>query len=338
MTDIIFVNIGLNFEKHYKHMQSKKFISVDWGTSNFRMRLVDTITSEIIEEVTSTKGVKKIYNDWLHKRGDREEFFLNFLKKQCIQFKSSIDDTFKILISGMASSSIGIRELPYAQLPFSSKGESIYLEKINTSILKNPIHLISGIKTKDDIIRGEEMQVLGLISDEDKGETTVFILPGTHSKHIIFKNNSVVDFKTFMTGEVFNVITENTILKNSVCSGSFDSKEQTAFKKGVIKSSKNQSILNTLFNIRTSDLFKERTTTANFYYLSGLLIGEELKTLKTINCNLIKLCAGSNIFELYNVAIKILGLGLKTVIISKETVDHSVIKGHLKLLKKIEKL
>ena len=157
-------------------------------------------------------------------------------------------------------------------------------------------------------------------------------------KHIIFKNNSVVDFKTFMTGEVFNVITENTILKNSVCSGSFDSKEQTAFKKGVIKSSKNQSILNTLFNIRTSDLFKERTTTANFYYLSGLLIGEELKTLKTINCNLIKLCAGSNIFELYNVAIKILGLGLKTVIISKETVDHSVIKGHLKLLKKIEKL
>lgn len=319
-------------------MQSEKFISVDWGTSNFRMRLVDTITSEIIEEVTSTKGIKKIYNDWLHKRGDREEFFLNFLKKQCIQFKSSIDDTFKILISGMASSSIGIRELPYAQLPFSSKGESIYLEKINTSILKNPIHLISGIKTKDDVIRGEEAQVLGLISDEDKGETTVFILPGTHSKHIIFKNNSVVDFKTFMTGEVFNVITENTILKNSVCSGSFDSKEQTAFKKGVIKSSKNQSILNTLFNIRTSDLFKERTTTANFYYLSGLLIGEELKTLKTINCNLIKLCAGSNIFELYNVAIKILGLGLKTVIISKETVDHSVIKGHLKLLKKIEKL
>ena len=307
-------------------MQSEKFISVDWGTSNFRMRLVDTITSEIIEEVTSTKGIKKIYNDWLHKRGDREEFFLNFLKKQCIQFKSSIDDTFKILISGMASSSIGIRELPYAQLPFSSKGESIYLEKINTSILKNPIHLISGIKTKDDVIRGEEAQVLGLISDEDKGETTVFILPGTHSKHIIFKNNSVVDFKTFMTGEVFNVITENTILKNSVCSGSFESKEQTAFKKGVIKSSKNQSILNTLFNIRTSDLFKERTTTANFYYLSGLLIGEELKTLKTINCNLIKLCAGSNIFELYNVAIKILGLGLKTVIISKETKSNIAVQ------------
>ena len=338
MTDIIFVNIGLNFEKHYEHMQSKKFISVDWGTSNFRMRLVDTITLEIIEEVTSTKGVKEIYNDWLHEKGNREEFFLNFLKKQCIQFKSSIDDTFNILISGMASSSIGVRELPYAQLPFSSKGESIYLEKINTSIFKNPIHLISGIKTKDDVIRGEEAQVLGLISDEDKGKTTVFILPGTHSKHIIFKNNSVVDFKTFMTGEVFDVITENTILKNSVCSGSFDSKEQTAFKKGVIKSSKNQSILNTLFNIRTSDLFKERSTTANFYYLSGLLIGEELKALKTVNCNLIKLCAGSNIFELYNMAIKILGLGLKTVILSKETVDHSVIKGHLKLLKKIEKL
>jgi 2-dehydro-3-deoxygalactonokinase len=338
MSEIIFSNIDLNFEKYCEHMQSKKFISVDWGTSNFRMRLINTTTLEIIKEVKSTKGVKEIYNDWLYEKGNREEFFLNFLKTQCIQFKSSFDDTFKILISGMASSSLGIRELPYSELPISSKGDSIYLEKINTTILKNPIHLISGIKTKDDVIRGEEVQILGLISDEDIKGTTVFILPGTHSKHIIFKNNAIVDFKTFMTGEVFDVITKNTILRNSVCSGTFDSKAQNAFKKGVIKSSKNQSILNTIFNIRTSDLFQERTTTANFHYLSGLLIGEELKTLKAINCNLIKLCAGSNIFELYNIAIKTLGLGLKTILISKETVDNSVIKGHLKLLKKIEKL
>ena len=79
-------------------MQSKKFISVDWGTSNFRMRLVDTITSEIIEEVTSTKGVKKIYNDWLHERGNREEFFLNFLKKQCIQFIQTSCNNHSILV------------------------------------------------------------------------------------------------------------------------------------------------------------------------------------------------------------------------------------------------
>ena len=317
-------------------MQTKYFISVDWGTSNFRMRLVHIITSDVIEVIESSKGVKVLYNEWLNIQGDREVMFLNFLKTQCLQFKKTIDSGVKILISGMASSAIGLRELPYAELPFTAQGAHIYIEKIETLILMNPIFLISGIKTKDDVIRGEEVQVLGLISKDDSDTRTVFILPGTHSKHIILKNNVVVDFKTFMTGELFDVITENTILKNSVCSGFFDSKEQAAFKKGVIKSSKNQSILNTLFNVRTSDLFKERTTTANFYYLSGLLIGEELKALKTINCNLIKLCAGGALYELYNEAIKLLDLGSKTVIISQEIVDNSVIKGQLKLLKQLE--
>jgi len=319
-----------------KYMQTKYFISVDWGTSNFRMRLVHIITSDIIEVIESSKGVKVLYNEWLDIQGDREVLFLNFLKTQCLQFKKTIDSAVKILISGMASSAIGLRELPYAELPFTAQGAHIYIEKIETLILKNPIFLISGIKTNDDVIRGEEVQVLGLISEDDSDTTTVFILPGTHSKHIILKNNVVVDFKTFMTGELFDVILKHTILRSSVTSGSFNTTELAAFIEGVLKSNENGSILNTLFKIRTSALFKEKSTTENFYYLSGLLIGEELKTLKTTDCNTIKLCASGALYELYNEAIKLLDLGSKTVIISQEIVDNSVIKGQLKLLKQLE--
>lgn len=317
-------------------MQTKYFISIDWGTSNFRMRLIDVSTLDIIEVIESSKGAKTLYNDWLKVKGDKEQLFLSFLKSQLQKFKTSIDNSTCIIISGMASSSIGLRELPYAELPFSPNGKELYIEKINTPIINHSIYLISGVKTSDDVIRGEEVQILGLISDEDLNKTTMFILPGTHSKHIILKNNVVIDFKTFMTGEIFDVISKHTILKNSLAIGKLKDTELTAFKEGVLKSDENSSILNALFKIRTFDLFKEKTTTENFHYLSGLLIGEELKTLKDIDCNTIKLCAGGNLFELYYQGIKTLDLASKIEIVSKETVDISVVKGQFQLLKRLE--
>lgn len=319
-------------------MNFKKIISVDWGTSNLRIRLVNADPFIIIEEIASKMGVKSIYNQWLKKDKDREVYFLNFLHSQISLFNTKIDLSIPIVISGMASSSIGLRELPYVKLPFDTNGKSLYVETLFFKKIFNPIYLISGVKSKSDVIRGEEVQIVGLLSGYNTNvETTVYIFPGSHSKHIVCENDFVTNFKTYMTGEVFEVISNHSILKESLVPGILTKIELSSFNEGVRDSNKTSSILNTLFKVRTNSLFKKKTKIENFYYLSGLLIGEELKYLLIFPFNKLQLCAAGNLFELYNQAIKILGLSLKTEFVSKDIVDYSVIKGQLQILKQFDK-
>lgn len=311
----------------------KTFVSVDWGTTNLRLRLVAVPSLEIIEEVVSSKGIKTIYNEWLDFGGDKETYFLNFLKNQLALFSNQITSDVAIVISGMASSSIGLRELPYANLPFKTDGKSLFIKQINSDIIPNTIHLISGVKSQSDVIRGEEVEIIGLVNEQDKKQSIVFVTPGTHSKHVVCVNGEIINFFTFMTGEIFSVIAEHTILKASLERTDYNTAVLSAFEQGVAKAMEGKSLLNTLFTIRTNTLFKEKSNVENYYYLSGLLIGEELQSLRQLDCDSIKLCAGGKLFELYHKAICVLGLESKTEIIQAHLVDLSVVKGQWNILK-----
>ncbi|MFY0652892.1 MAG: 2-dehydro-3-deoxygalactonokinase [Cyclobacteriaceae bacterium] len=312
-------------------MENKQFISVDWGTSNLRVRLIEADGLCIQKELSFAEGVKTMYQQWQTTGEDREVFFLGFLKEKIDQLVV-IEDTTPVVISGMASASIGLRELPYARLPFDSNGSTLHVEDIHSTVLSNPIVLISGVRSDDDVIRGEEVQLVGLMDDNGSGENSVFILPGTHSKHLICEKGRVIDFKTFMTGEMFQIIAQHSILQASVKTATRGSEELSAFEEGVLKAKEDSSILNELFKIRAFDLFGTRSKAENFHYLSGLLIGEEMSTLLNIKLDKIKLCAGGGLFDLYKRAAEVLGLARNTEIVDKETVDSSVICGQWKIL------
>lgn len=311
----------------------EQFISVDWGTSNFRARLVDILGLQILEEVRSFQGIKETFALWQKQGGDREVFFLDFIKAQTNNFNCPIDVPVKIIISGMASSTIGMKELPYADLPFGSDGSTLYVDNFEGRGFSEEISLISGVKSSSDVIRGEEVQVVGLISEDDKQGTSVFILPGTHSKHVICENGVVTDFRTYMTGEMFDVISKQTILKNSITGAQASEKGLLSFDEGVKRAIKGNSLLNDLFKIRAFDLFESKSKTENFYFLSGLLIGDEMNSLKKSNPDKINLCAGGGLYELYHRSLNQLGLMDKTIVIPKEVVDTSVVKGQWNILK-----
>ena len=313
-------------------MPNDFFISIDWGTSSLRIRLVASPSLLIKEEICSPSGIKKVYNEWLIAGGDREVFFINTLRFLIDEFKSKIDPSWSIVISGMASSSIGIRELPYANLPFQVNGKLLYSESIESAVLPNKIHLISGAKTNSDVMRGEETQIVGLIDKEDLLQKTLFILPGTHSKHILTDKGMVTGINTFITGELFEVISQHSILKESLAEGKFGENEFIAFKEGVIKSKEDVSILHSLFFIRTNSLFKKKSPTENYYFLSGLLIGDELKILLPFNNQSLQLAATGKLFELYSIAFEVLGLLTRTKIAEKDIVDTAVIKGQYIIL------
>lgn len=312
-------------------MGNDLFISVDWGTSNFRLRLVEKLSQNVIQESISPMGVKQLYLKWQEYGGDREFIFLDFLKQQIDQLAFDLPINIEIVISGMASSSIGIRELPYANLPFDINGQGLSVELIKHSLFPDGVQLISGVCSDSDVMRGEETQIVGLADEANLIEKTIFILPGTHSKHAICENHQVTDFNTYMTGELFQVVSQHSILKNSVAKppgGYIDLKD---FDAGVMMSESAPSILNSLFKVRTNDILGKKSAEENYYFLSGLLIGAEMVTLRSMSFDQVLLCAGNDLYELYERAIVVLGLSDKAKILDKKVIEKAVIKGQMKV-------
>src|SRR5882757_9727652 len=140
----------------------KYFLSCDWGTSAFRLKLVDAATGEIIACEYSDQGIADTFALWKTAGTARESFYLDVLSQQIINLEKQLDfnlDGTQLIISGMASSSIGIIELPYSELPFDLSGSNLTMRRLpETASFNHKTTLISGLKSADDVMRGEETQ------------------------------------------------------------------------------------------------------------------------------------------------------------------------------------
>jgi len=306
-------------------MKTNKFLSVDWGTTNLRIRLVNWHNLNISEEITQGHGIKVLYNLWEQANQDREAYYLDYLISHFKLFKSVIDNNIPVVLSGMCSSSIGIRELPYISVPIILDGSGLHTVTLNRKGYK--FLIISGVKSDNDVIRGEEVQLIGMVNQLKPLTQNVFIFPGTHSKHIFCKGDTVVDFKTFMTGEIFETLSSYTILQGSIKREILNPQLLSVFEEGVRCSVTGDSLLNSIFRVRTNRLFNRNTPEENYYFLSGLLIGEELSSLKSIQEPHIVLCSSGNLTSLYESALIILDLSNNTQVIDKNKVDLAVVRG-----------
>lgn len=309
----------------------KLFLSCDWGTSSFRLRLIDSVSSKQTAESSSDEGVAKVYNQWLQKNKTQERisFYQSVLKKHISniedQLKVSLDGT-TLVISGMASSSIGMMELPYKQLPVSVNIHDLHLEKVErTEDFKHDMIIISGARTDTDIMRGEEVQLLGCaIEANDKQQ--VFIFPGTHSKHIIVENGQITSFQTYMTGEFFNLLSLNSILSKSISTENASEEfNKPVFEKGV-SDSLHTNLLHQSFMVRTNDIFQQLTKKENYWYLSGVLIGTELKDLFQTDIETITIVSEGRLARLYDSACYVLNNGKK---VQSADVNDALINAHI---------
>lgn len=130
-------------------------------------------------------------------------------------------DIVRILASGMITSEYGLCALPHISLPAGPKElhDSIFTTVIS-DISSIPFSFIRGVKKQSDdlngsdVMRGEETELMGLLNQTDEG--CLYVLPGSHSKHIsIDANGRIVDFKTMLSGELFAAVICHTILKHS---------------------------------------------------------------------------------------------------------------------------
>jgi 2-dehydro-3-deoxygalactonokinase len=295
-------------------------------------------------EERSDTGIAQTFDLWKQSRLPeikKADFYLEIIHRHI----SSIEEKTKqslsgvpLIISGMASSSIGFVDIPYSSVPFSVDGASIQTAFIVAAKgFEHDVWIVSGLRTIDDVMRGEETQLIGLIEPGHQVKNELFIFPGTHSKHISVKNNKVIDFKTYMTGEVFALLSQQSILKSAVEKDTISESASNlqSFKKGV-KEGNSSNLLNTIFKARTNQLFDIYSKKENYNYLSGLLIGAELKDLVNSDAETINLVCGHGLAEYYHVALLTLLPGRRVRAFSGQQVDQATIDGHYKIGKQLK--
>lgn len=319
-------------------MQSNStyFFSCDWGTSSFRLRLVKS-PHTVVSEVINHNGIAVIHEQWLSENNaiDKLTYYQSYLDRAIKEIQvrySLLSYDFPVIVSGMAASSVGMFELPYKQLPFNTNGSDIIVNTIEpSSSFPYTTYLISGICSATDVMRGEEIQLVGCIDSVKLTESEqLFILPGTHSKHITVINGIATGFVTYLTGELFQLLSSHSILSNSVehniDTASFPSNFSQHFEEGINRAIEG-NILQHFISVRANQLFKYKNNGENAYYLSGLLIGTELKDI-AYKCTVpIILIVNNSLKKLYSHALTFLGCTNLQI----RDVDNCIINGHFKV-------
>lgn len=316
----------------------------DWGTTSFRMYLVNSsVPQQVMQCVNMDAGTQSVFLKWKsieEKAESRIDFYREILltaKKKFDYLLYEVLETIPVLISGMASSSIGMEELPYAWLPFTDN--DYQFKKISADQkFSFDVFLFSGIRNETDVMRGEETQCLGLLHTASflftNQENILFILPGTHSKHVRVKGNAIINFETFLTGEMFYLLKEHSVLKHSVSeSADGEPVNENFFLEG-IKASLKGNFLQLLFGVRTNTLFKKLDARQNYYFLSGLVLGTELASTNISGIDSIVICGTKKLNELYGMALRHLFTNCKIIVMNEEEVAAAVISGLTNAYKK----
>lgn len=310
-----------------------KFISCDWGNSSFRLRLIETETQNVLTEVISHQGIAATYSSWKNSSSDRFLFYRSIIsvgvKVITDQCGYGLDD-ISIIVSGMAVSAIGMMELEYKELPIATRGEELLVRSIAPSKdFKHRMIMISGLKSENDAMRGEETMLAGC-AIRNTDEEQLFILPGTHSKHVRVKNGMITNFKTFMTGELFDLLSAKSILSASLQKENFLTQITNPYFEKGIKEGAYENLLNSIFHVRTNHVFNKISPKENYHYLSGLLIGSELKDLMHNNYSSVALVSDEKFFLPYSQGLHLLKIN-KSIL--QVNADKALIKGQTVIYK-----
>ncbi|WP_425068190.1 2-dehydro-3-deoxygalactonokinase [Reyranella sp.] len=236
-------------------------IAVDWGTSSLRGARLDE-AGRVLEEKSAPLGILNVPN------GDFAGVF-NSLFSDWMKPAGSV-----CLISGMAGSRQGWAEAPYVACPAGPEDLKRHLHWIEPG----RIALVPGLSVEQgavpDVMRGEEVQIFGALRLAGLADG-LFVLPGTHSKWATVRDGQVTGFRTYMTGEVYGLLGQHSILARTLDAEA--PLDEAMFRRGVTRAAEDEGLLHNAFGVRALALFDRLSPAQSASYLSGLLIGEELR-------------------------------------------------------------
>jgi len=236
-------------------------IAVDWGTSSLRGARLDQ-SGTVLEEKSAPLGILNVPD------GDFAGVFAS-LFADWMKSAGSV-----CLISGMAGSRQGWAEAPYVACPAGPAELKQHLHWIEPG----RIALVPGLSDEQrdvpDVMRGEEVQIFGAMRLAGLMDG-LFVLPGTHSKWATVSGGRVTGFRTYMTGEFYGLLGQHSILARTLDADA--PLDEPMFLRGVTRAGDGEGILHNAFGVRALALFDRLSPAQSASYLSGLLIGEELR-------------------------------------------------------------
>lgn len=231
---------------------SAVFAACDWGTSSFRLWLLDA-DGAVLGERRSDEGLLSVDGQ-----------FAEVLEKHLLALGASAD--LPVIMCGMAGSRSGWQEAAYLSAPCALTDIPGNATRVNG--IARDVRILPGISqaAPADVMRGEETQLLGL------GRDGIVCLPGTHSKWAVIEQGNVAQFSTWMTGELFALLSKHSILAATVAG---DAAPDDAFRAALNEAfDMPEALTNRLFGLRAKALLGQGEGGASA--LSGYLIGLEL--------------------------------------------------------------
>jgi 2-dehydro-3-deoxygalactonokinase len=245
------------------HSNLKSIVGLDWGTTHRRAYVVDA-HGGCTQEWSDGDGA-------LASKGRFPAALQAAL--EALNAQPSL-----VVMSGMVGSALGWHEVPYVDGGVALQDLAAHAWIVPDAPAGAPCLIVPGYCLRNavglpDVMRGEETQLLGAWA---LGHTDGwFVLPGTHSKWVELRAGRVVQLRTYMTGELFDLLGQHGTLAAAAASANAVW-DDAAFAEGV-RAAGTHALSHQLFSCRARVVSKDMPAASSRSYLSGLLIGTELK-------------------------------------------------------------
>lgn len=289
-------------------MTTASWIGVDWGTSNLRAFAINA-SGNVLAEGSSDKGMGSLEPD---------------------QFESALIEVIgpwltdgeitPVFACGMVGARQGWIEALYRCVPCEPVSGS-GLTAVPTNDLRIQVQILPGLSQAEpaDVMRGEETQIAGLLADQPQFSGAV-CLPGTHAKWVRIEAGEVTQFQTFMTGEMYSILSKHSVLRHSIATNA--GLDQEAFLSAAMEAAaKPEMVASALFSLRASSLLQGTSSETNAARLSGLLIGQEIGIAREYwHGKPVVLIGATEISKLYAEVLQALGTTPSLIHASKATI------------------
>ena len=260
-----------------------QLVALDWGTSQLRAYRLGG-GGAALEARELARGIAYIARG-AESGEERARDFERAFAEACADWLRACPGV-PVIACGMVGSAQGWREAGYLDVPasFDDLGSALVALETDGGIA---VHIVPGVRENGrlpNVMRGEETQIAGALADPawraPPGRTTLVGLPGTHSKWAQIRDRQIIHFDTFMTGEVYELLSTHSLLARTlVRSGDAN---LAAFDRGLRAAGSPEGragVLATIFSTRALGLAGALSAEAQADYLSGLLIGHEIQGL-----------------------------------------------------------
>jgi 2-dehydro-3-deoxygalactonokinase len=279
------------------------FIALDWGTSSLRVARI-AADGHVLAEHQSPQGILNV------PAGGFPQVFADAIEPLAPEAGTLC------LASGMVGSRQGWIEAPYCPCPAGFDALAARIAWVSDAPHGLRVGIVPGLSTVSrgvpDVMRGEEVQVFGALQLLGLEDGT-FVLPGTHSKWVTVQAGRITGFSSFMTGEVYAVLRRHSILARTMPDEEPPADDE-AFLRGVLNAMRGGSLLHSAFSARTLALFSQLPPEQGPSYLSGLVIGEELRAHRLENSRIEPvLVGGQALTRRYELALGAIGVRSRAV-------------------------